>query len=98
MRVLFLKGLSTAWAISKVVKKIWQLVLCGWSSSEKSDNNAWNVNASDGNMNNNNKDNNKSVSCLLALENKIIFCRPEFVGLWSGRVCVVYFKKDCRQL
>ena len=69
-QILFLKGLSTAFFVRKVVKKIWQLILCGWSSSEKSNNNAWNVNSDDGNMNNNNKDNNKSVSCLLALENK----------------------------
>ncbi|MBS4772404.1 MAG: hypothetical protein KHX61_07910 [Proteobacteria bacterium] len=47
--------------------------MCGWSSSENNNNNAWNVRPSDGNMNNNNnKNNSKPVRCVLALGSKII--------------------------
>ena len=49
-----------------------QLILCAWSSSEYSNNNAWIVNANDGNVNNNNKNNNNGyVRCVLAFGNKI---------------------------
>ena len=50
-----------------------QLILCAWSSSEYSNNNAWNVNGSNGWLNNgNNKANNAFyVRCVLALGNKI---------------------------
>ena len=47
-----------------------QLVLCVWSSSEYDNNNAWIVNANDGNVNNNNKNNNNYVRCVLAFWNK----------------------------
>ena len=50
-----------------------QLILCAWSSSEYSNNNAWNVNGSNGWLNNgNNKANNAFyVRCVLAFGNKI---------------------------
>ena len=41
-------------------------MLCVWSSSEYSYNNAWNVNASNGGVNNNNKGNSFYVRCVLA--------------------------------
>ena len=52
-------------------KKNGQQILCAWSSSEYSNNNAWNVNANGG-VNNNNKGNAFYVRCVLAFWNKAI--------------------------
>ena len=50
-----------------------QLVLCVWSSSEYTNNNAWNVNANNGNVDWNNKNNNNNyVRCVLAFGNKMM--------------------------
>ena len=47
--------------------------MCVWSSSEYTNNNAWNVNANNGNVDWNNKNNNNNyVRCVLAFWNKAI--------------------------
>ena len=84
--------------IIKVVKKIWQWILCGWSSSENDNNNAWIVNTNDGNIDWNNKNNTNSVSCLLALENRItLSCRNLPNYGWVGCACFV-FKRTVNSL
>ena len=73
--VLFSKGLPTAGQrkFSRVLSQNRQLVLCAWSSSEYDNNNAWIVNANNGDVNNNNKNNNNFyVRCVLAFWNKVI--------------------------
>ena len=71
--ILLSKGLSTAGCrkLVRVLSKNRQLVWCAWSSSEYSNNNAWNVNANGG-VNNNNKGNAFYVRCVLAFWNKAI--------------------------
>ena len=46
--------------------------MCVWSSSEYTNNNAWNVNANNGNVDWNNKNNNNYVRCVLAFGNKMM--------------------------
>ena len=66
-----------------------QLILCAWSSSEYSNNNAWNVNASNGGVNNNDKAwNNNYVRCVLAFGGKIIWRSAScFAGTRQIMVC-----------
>ena len=58
--------------ISKVVKNKLVRVYAGWSSTENNANNAWNVNFSNGSVNNNNKYNSNVVRPVCALEEEEI--------------------------
>ena len=73
----------------RVLSQNRQLILCAWSSSEYSNNNAWNVNASNGGVNNNDKTwNNNYVRCVLAFGGKIIWRSAScFAGTWRIMVC-----------
>ena len=90
--ILLSKGLSTAGCrklVRVLSKKNGQLILCAWSSSEYSNNNAWNVNASNGGVNNNDKAwNNNYVRCVLAFGGKIIWRSAScFAGTRQIMVC-----------